>query len=96
MPRNIKTTPYLSKCARNIRMTWAKKTILTRMWANVQRHGCPAEYRWHPLFNAAKLADARYLPCSNAAKTRKPLKLAGVPQTTGSISATSRLKFTIL
>ena len=40
------------------------------------------------------LADAHYLlPCSNAAKTRKPLKVAGVPQT---ISAASRPKFTIL
>jgi len=37
-----------------------------------------------------------WLPCSNAAKTRKPLKLAGVPQTTGPISAASRPKFTIL
>ena len=35
------------------------------------------------------------LPCSNAAKTRKPSKLAGVPQSTGSISAASRPKFTI-
>jgi len=23
------------------------------MWANAQRHGRPAEYRWRPLFNAA-------------------------------------------
>ena len=22
------------------------------MWANAQRDGHPAEYRWHPLFNA--------------------------------------------
>jgi len=34
--------------------------------------------------------------CSNAAKTRNPLKFAGVPQTTGPISAASGLKFTIL
>ena len=27
---------------------------ITRMWANSQRDGCPAEYRWRPLFNAAK------------------------------------------
>ena len=27
---------------------------LTRMWANAQRDGRPAEYRWRPLFNAAK------------------------------------------
>ena len=25
-----------------------------RMWANAQRDGRPAEYRWRPLFNAAK------------------------------------------
>ena len=43
------------------------------------------------------LADAHYyMPCSNAAKTRKPLKLAGVPQTPEPISAASRPKFTIL
>ena len=24
------------------------------MWVNAQRDGCPAEYRWRPLFNAAK------------------------------------------
>jgi len=29
-------------------------TFKTRMWANAQRDGRPAEYRWHPLFNAAK------------------------------------------
>jgi len=42
------------------------------------------------------LADATSMPCSNAAKTRKPLKFAGVPQTPEPISAVSRLKFTIL
>ena len=26
----------------------------TRMWANAQRDGRHAEYRWHPLFNAAE------------------------------------------
>jgi len=34
--------------------------------------------------------------CSNAAKTRNPLKFAGVPQTGKSISASSGPKFTIL
>jgi len=43
------------------------------------------------------LADADYYtPCSNAAKTRYPLKLPGVPQTPETISAASRPKFTIL
>jgi len=36
------------------------------------------------------------MPCSNAAKTRNPLEFAGVPQTTGWISAVSKPKFTIL
>jgi len=27
---------------------------ITRMWANAQRDGRPAERRWRPLFNAAK------------------------------------------
>jgi len=36
------------------------------------------------------LADAHYyMPCSNAANTRKPLKVAGVPQTPETISAAS-------
>ena len=52
------------------------------MWANVQRDGRPAEYRWHPLFNAAVwLTPTTRVPCSNAAKTRNQLKFAGVPQT---------------
>jgi len=43
------------------------------------------------------LADVHYyMPCSNAAKKRKPLKVAGVPQTPERISAASRPKFTIL
>jgi len=43
------------------------------------------------------LADAHYyMPCSNIAKTRKPLKVAGVPQTPETISADSGPKFTIL
>jgi len=36
------------------------------------------------------------LPCSNAAKTRRPLKFGGVPQTGKPISDASRPKFTIL
>ena len=67
------------------------------MWANAQRDGRPAEYRWRPLFNAAVwLTPTTRLPCSNAAKTQNPLKLPGVPQTNETISAASRPKFTIL
>ena len=48
------------------------------MWANAQHDGRPAEYRWRPLFNAAK--------CYQDAKT---VELAGVPQTPEPISANS-------
>ena len=52
------------------------------MWANAQRDGRPAEYRWRPLFNAAVwLTPTTRVPCSNAVKMRNPLKFAGVPQT---------------
>jgi len=33
---------------------WRVQEFETRMWANAQRDGRPAEYRWRPLFNAAK------------------------------------------
>ena len=50
------------------------------MWANAQRDGRPAEYRWRPLLNAAVwLTPTTRVPCTNAAKTRNPLKLPGVP-----------------
>ena len=68
------------------------------MWANAQRDGCPAEYRWRPLFSAAKSGWRSLLECRavTLAKTRNPLKFAGVPQTRQQISAVSRPKFTIL
>jgi len=51
------------------------------MWTNGQRDGRPAYYRWRPLFNATVwLTPTIRVPCSNAAKTRNPLKFAGVPQ----------------
>jgi len=31
-----------------------KERIRTRIWANAQPDGHPAEYSWRPLFNAAK------------------------------------------
>ena len=67
------------------------------MWANAQRDGRPAEYRCRPLLNATvRLTPTTRVPCSNADKTRNPLKLAGVPQTNETISAASGPKFNIL
>ena len=67
------------------------------MWANAQRDGRTAYYTWRPLFNAAVwLTLTTRVPCRNAAKTRKPLKLEGVPQTPEPISTGSEPKFIIL
>ena len=51
------------------------------------------------MFNAAKFGrrpPTARVPCSNAAKTRNPLKLGGVPQTPEQMSAVSWQKFAIL
>jgi len=77
-------------------LTTTTTTTTTRMWANAQRDGRPAEYMWRPLFNAAVcLTPTTRVPCSNAAKTRNPLKLPGVPQTNETISVASGPKFVI-
>ena len=79
------------------RYSYIKQLLKLEMWANAQLDGRPAEYRWHPLLNAAVwLTPTTRVPCSNAAKTRNLLKLAGVPQTNETISAASGPKFTIL
>jgi len=36
---------------------------ITRMWANAQRDGRPVEYRWRPLFNAAKFGWHSLVEC---------------------------------
>jgi len=64
----------------------------TRMWANAQRDGRPAECRWLPLFNATvSLTPTTRVPCSNTAKTRNAL---GCPKLTK--RSQPLLKFTIL
>jgi len=67
------------------------------MWANAQCAGRLPNVGG-TLFQRSKLSlmpTTRVL-CSNAVKTRKPLKFAGVPQTNKTISAASGPKFTIL
>jgi len=69
------------------------------MWANAQRDGCPAEYRWPPVFMKRRkvwLTPTTTVLCSSAAKTRNPLKFAGVPKTPEPISAVSGPNFTVL
>ena len=47
------------------RRRWCRhrKKFSTRMWANAQRDGRSAEYRWRPLFNAAKFGWCPLLDC---------------------------------
>jgi len=71
------------------------------MWANAKRDGRPAEYRWKiggALCSMRKvwLTPTTRVLFSNAAKTRNPLKLAGLPQTPEPISAVRGQKFAIL
>jgi len=77
---------------------WKKER--TRMWANAQRDGGPAKYRWCPLFNATMFGWRPLLECRSVTlprrETRWNLQVAGVPQSRQQISAVSRLKFTIL
>ena len=56
----------------------AINTCSTRMWANAQPDGCPAEHRWRPLFNAAKFGwccqDAKPIEiCRGAPNSRTDL-----------------------
>jgi len=66
------------------------------MWANAQRNGRPAKYRWRSVHHKVWLTPTTRVSRSNAAKTRTPFKFARVPQTGKPISAASGLKFTIL
>jgi len=40
------------------------------MWANAERDGPPADYRWHPLFNATKFGWRPLLECNAVTLTR--------------------------
>ena len=70
--------------------------INTRMWANAQRDGRPAEYRWRPLFNAAKFGWRPLLECRAVMLPRRETrwKLQGCPKL-ANFSAV-RPKFTTL
>jgi len=66
------------------------------MWANAQRDGRPAVVAPSVQRRKVWLTPTTRVPCSNAAKTRNPLKFAGVAQTPEPISAVNRPKVTIL
>jgi len=52
---NFLNRQYLYRSIRLISIKLFEENIIQlEVWANVQRDGRPAEYRWRPLFNAAK------------------------------------------
>jgi len=57
-------------------------TKKTRMWANAQRDGRPTEYRWRPLFNAAKFGWRPVLDCRAVTLPRRESRwnLQGCPK----------------
>ena len=57
-------------------ITAAQNHIQLEMWDNSQRDSRPVEYRWRPLFNAAKFGW-RPLPCSNTARRESRWNLQG-------------------
>jgi len=71
---------------------------ITRMWADAQRDGRPAEYRWRPLFNVAKFGWRSLLECRAVTLPRRETRWnqLGVSQTRQQIWAFSGPKFTIL
>ena len=56
--------------------------MILEMWANAQRDGRPAEYRWRPLFNAAKFGWPPLLECRAATLPRRETRwnLQGSPK----------------
>jgi len=60
----------------------------TRMWANAQRDGCPAECRWRRLFNAAKFGWRPLLQCRAVTLPRRETcwNLQGAPNSPTDLS----------
>jgi len=47
----------------SVLVRWTLQKQQLEMWANAQRDGRPAEYRWRPLFNAATFGRCSLLDC---------------------------------
>jgi len=66
----------------NILKKSVNKNYKPEMWANAQRDGCPAKYRWRPLFNAAKFSWRPLLECCAVTLPRRKTRwnLLGCPK----------------
>jgi len=76
----------------------SKKKDRLEMWANAQRDGRPAEYRWHPLFNAAKFGWRPLLEWRAVTLSRRETRwnLHGCPKLANRSQPLYGPKFTIL
>ena len=65
-------------------LRWRKLQL--EMWANAQRDGRPAEYRWRPLFNAAKFGWRPLLECRAVTLPKREIRwnYLGCPKLTKS------------
>jgi len=70
----------------------------TRIWANAQRDGRPAKYRWRPLFNAAEFGWRPLLECHAVTLPRRKSRwnLQGCPKLANRSQLSVSCKFTIL
>jgi len=66
----------------NTHQEFHRTTKPTRMWANAQRDGRPAKYRWRALFNAAKFGWRPLLECRAVTLLRRESRwnLQGCPK----------------
>ena len=85
---NVVNNLYTHKRIRSYLHSWHSALTLltslysTRMWANAQRDGRRAEYRWRPLFNAAKFGWRPLLECRSVMLPicETPWNLLGCPK----------------
>jgi len=77
-----KTIVKTSKCSMTHDTMLTAQYMPTRMWASAQRDGRPAEYRWRPLFNAAKFGWRPLLECRAVTLPRRETRcnLQGCPK----------------
>jgi len=89
---------WIACCRQKLVIYEAPKYTKTRMWANAQRDGCPAEYRWCPLFNAAKFGWRPLLECRAVTLPRRKSRwnLQGCLKLANGSQPLSGPQFTIL
>ena len=80
---NSRTYPVLCRKTHSGKeLTKQNEYTKLEMWANAQRDGRPAEYRWRPLFNATKFGWRPLLECRAVTKPRRDTRwnMMGCPK----------------